>query len=78
MKRLFLILLLATASLSLQAQKPRARDFTTGADSLQQRMFRRTGVESPFKVDKAIVRGKSVDLYFSSNVSAFPWRAGDP
>ena len=79
MKRLFLILLLAAASLSLEAQqKPRARDFQTVADSLQQRMMRRTGVVSPFKVDKAIVRGKSVDLYFSSNASAFPWRAGDP
>lgn len=77
MKRFFLILLLAAASLNLEAQNPRAKDFATVVDSLQQRLKRRTGVTSAFKVDKALVRGKSVDLYFSTNLSAFPWRSGD-
>ena len=78
MKRLFLIVALAAAALPLQAQKPRAKDFDTVCDSLQQRFFRRTGVVSYFKVDKALVRGKTVDLYFTQNASAFPWRDGDP
>ena len=78
MKRLLLILLLASASLNIQAQKPRVRDFAPVTDSLQQRLKRRTGVESPFKLDKALVRGKTVDLYFSGNLSGFPWRPQDP
>ena len=76
MKRLFLLLALL-AAWPLQAQKPRAKEFGTVCDSLSQRFFRRTGVVSRFQVDKALVRGKNVDLYFSQNASAFPWRAGD-
>ena len=78
MKRFLLFLLLASATFPLHAQKPRAKDFQTVCDSLQQRLYRRTGVVSRFKVDKALVRGKTIDLYFSQNSSAFPWRAGDP
>ena len=77
MKRFLLILSLA-AALPLQAQKPRANDFNVVCDSLQQRLFRRTGVVSYFQVDKALVRGNTLDLYFSQNSSAFPWREGDP
>lgn len=78
MKRFLLTLALAAAVLPLQAQKPRAKDFNTVCDSLQQRLFRRTGVVSPFRVDKALVRGNTLDLYFSQNSSAYPWREGDP
>lgn len=78
MKRLFLAVLVAAATLPLQAQKPRAKDFTETCDSLSQRWLRRSGVLSYFKVDKALVRGNTVDLYFSQNVTAFPWRSGDP
>ena len=77
MKRILLILLLSVVGFNLQAQNPRARDFSTAVDSLQQRLKRRTGVTSAFKVDKALVRGNSVDLYFSTNLAAFPWRGGD-
>ena len=78
MKRFLLTIALAAAFLPLQAQKPRAKDFNPVCDSLQQRLFRRTGVVSYFKVDKALVRGNTLDLYFSQNSSAFPWREGDP
>ena len=78
MKRYLLLIFLLAACLDVQAQKPRARDFSPVADSLQQRLMRRTGVTSAFKVDKALVRGNNVDLYFSANAAAFPWRAGDP
>ena len=78
MKRFLLTLALVASILPLQAQKPHARDFKPVCDSLQQRLFRRTGVVSYFKVDKALVRGNTLDLYFSQNSSAFPWREGDP
>ena len=78
MKRFLLILLLAASCLSLKAQNPRARDFVTPVDSLHQRLKRRTGVTSAFKLDKALVRGNVADLYFSGNLAAFPWRSGDP
>ena len=78
MKRSLLILLLLAVTLPLAAQHPRARDFASVTDSLQQRLKRRTGVTSAFKLEKALVRGNCADLYFSQNASAFPWRAGDP
>ena len=78
MKRFLLTLSLAAVTLTASAQHPRAKDFNTVCDSLQQRLFRRTGVVSYFKVDKALVRGNTLDLYFSQNASAFPWRDGDP
>ena len=43
MKRFLLTIALAAAFLPLQAQKPRAKDFNPVCDSLQQRLFRRTG-----------------------------------
>ena len=78
MKRFLLILSLIAATLPLEAQHPRAKDFASVSDSLHQRLKRRTGVTSAFKLEKALVRGNYADLYFSQNASAFPWRAGDP
>ena len=78
MKRSLLILLLMAATLPLGAQHPRAKDFVSVSDSLHQRLIRRTGVTSAFKLEKALVRGNCADLYFSQNASAFPWRPGDP
>lgn len=75
MKRILLILGLFT-SLVAWAQ-PRTADFRETTDSLGQRLFRRTGVKSDFKLEKALVRGKALDLYFSQNLTAFPWRPGD-
>ena len=77
MKRLLLTLLLAAATLPAFSQNPRARDFSTAVDSLQARLQRRTGVISPFKLEKVLVRGSVLDFYFSQNMSAFPWRTED-
>lgn len=75
MKRILLIfcLLLPAAALA----QPRTSDFRVATDSLQQRLFRRTGVKSEFKMEKALVRGTEMDLYFSQNLTAFPWRPDD-
>ncbi len=80
MKRLLLPLLfslLLIPSFPLQAQAPRARSFAEAVDSLAQRLKRRTGVESQFKLERVIQRGQSLDFYFSQNLRAFPWRPGD-
>ena len=77
MKRLFVALALLSATLSLPAQNPRAKDFTEVTDSLQQRMLRRTGVFTELKLEKVLVRGRSLDFYYSQNLSDYPWRAED-
>lgn len=76
MKRILLIMGLLACSLAA-AQAPRAQDFREATDSLEQRLFRRTGVKSDFSLEKALVRGTVLDLYFSQNFTAFPWRPGD-
>ena len=76
MKR-FLLLSSLFLSLQLGAQAPRAQAFREATDSLEQRLFRRTGVKSDFTLEKALVRGNTLDLYFSQNFTAFPWRPGD-
>ena len=76
MKRILLIFGLMV-SVMAAAQAPRASAFREATDSLGQRLFRRTGVKSEFKIEKALVRGKELDLYFSQNLTAFPWRPDD-
>ena len=77
MKKLLLALAIFASAFPLQAQNPRAKDFVTATDSLHQRLKRRTGVESPFKLEKVLTRGRELDFYFSQNLSAYPWRSDD-
>ena len=78
MRKLFLALALALTILPCQAQKaPRARDFNTVTDSLQQRLRRRTGVTSRFKIEKVSARGNALDFHFSQNILGQPFRKGD-
>ena len=78
MRKLFLALTLALTILPCQAQKaPRARDFNTVTDSLQQRLRRRTGVTSRFKIEKVSARGNALDFHFSQNMLGQPFRKGD-
>ena len=77
MKRILLALAVLAAALPLQAQAPRAKDFNVVTDSLQQRLQRRTGVLSPFKLEKVLSRGSTLDFYFSQNFVAYPWRKAD-
>lgn len=77
MKRFLLSLALVLAVLPSPAQTPRARDFNTVTDSLQQRLKRRTGVTTRFKLEKVLVRGNALDFYFSQNLLGQPYRKGD-
>ena len=77
MKRLLLSLALVLAFLPSPAQTPKARDFSTVTDSLQQRLKRRTGVTTRFKLEKVLVRGNALDFYFSQNLLGQPYRKGD-
>lgn len=77
MKRFLLILGILAASLSASAQGPKTTDFRVATDSLKQRLIRRTGVKSEFKLEKALIRDNFLDLYFSQNLVGIPWRPGD-
>ncbi|MBR4774531.1 MAG: xanthan lyase [Bacteroidales bacterium] len=77
MKRFFLVLGFWAATLPAIAQAPKTSDFRVATDSLEQRLYRRTGVRSSFKMDRALVRNNYLDLYFSQNFAGFPWRPGD-
>lgn len=68
-----LVMLLCASSFA----QPRAKDFRAVTDSLNQRLKRRTGVSSDFKLDKLLSRGNELDFYYSQNFSAFPWRRED-
>ena len=77
MKRFLLSLALVLVFLPSPAQTPKARDFNTVTDSLQQRLKRRTGVTTRFKLEKVLVRGSALDFYFSQNLLGQPYRKGD-
>ena len=77
MKRILLSLALVLVFLPSPAQTPKARDFNTVTDSLQQRLKRRTGVTTRFKLEKVLVRGNALDFYFSQNLLGQPYRKGD-
>ena len=77
MKRIILAIALALVFLPSPAQTPKARDFNTVTDSLQQRLKRRTGVTSRFKLEKVAVRGNALDFHFSQNLLGQPFRKGD-
>ena len=78
MKRFVLsLLLLGVAFLPAPAQQPHTRDFASVTDSLRVRLQRRTGVNSYFKLEKLLVRGNTLDFYYSQNLSAIPWRQED-
>ncbi len=71
------MLLLGAAVLPAPAQQPHTRDFASVTDSLRLRLQRRTGVNSYFKLEKLLVRGNTLDFYYSQNLSAIPWRQED-
>ena len=77
MKRIILAIAPALVFLPSPAQTPKARDFNTVTDSLQQRLKRRTGVTSRFKLEKVAVRGNALDFHFSQNLLGQPFRKGD-
>ena len=77
MRKLLWILALLLFPLAAQAQRPGAKAFREATDSLQQRLKRRTSVDTPLKLEKVTVRGSSLDFYFSQELSDYPWRKED-
>ena len=78
MRKVLLIALFLLGALSAQAQqRPSAKTFREATDSLQQRLKRRTGVDTPLKLEKVTVRGSALDFYFSQELADYPWRQED-
>ena len=76
-KRFPILLLLAClAATGMQAQSIN-RDFRAVADSLRVRLEERTGVKTPLRLDKVMRRGDLVDIYFSQELSDYPWHKED-
>lgn len=56
---------------------PRARDFAAVCDSLRIRLIERMGVDQELKMSRVRVRGNSLDLHFSAELSYYPWHEED-
>ena len=78
-KRLLPLLLLALGlAVPAAAQAPKAKEFRSLTDSLQQRMKRRSdGVLTYFTLEKVQARGTELDFHFSQNLVSHPWRQED-
>lgn len=59
------------------AAAPRARDFKPICDTLRIRLLAHTGVDQKLKINKIVARGSKLDLYFSPELSYYPWYDGD-
>jgi hypothetical protein len=80
MKRLLtlLTLLALCCLLGLEAAAaPRAKDFAPVCDTLRVRLLAHTGVDQKLRMNKVKVRGGKLDLYFSAELSYYPWHAED-
>ena len=77
--RIFPAALLLLASTAAYSATPRARDFQPVCDSLKTLLLERTGVmQKDLRMTRVRVRGGStLDLYFSSELSYYPWHRGD-
>ena len=77
-RRLALIALCCLLGLSAaEAGTPRAKDFTPVCDTLRVRLRDRTGVDEELKMDRVKARGGKLDLYFSAELSYYPWHDED-
>ena len=78
MKRLLsIVLLLCLLHTADAASVPRARDFAPICDTLRIRLLAHTGVDQKLKMNKVVVKGSSLDLYFSPELSYYPWHEED-
>ena len=75
--RLLLILILFLQLSPLTYAAPRARDFNSVCDSLRLRLKERMGVDQELKMTRVAVKGNSLDLHFSSELSFYPWHEDD-
>ena len=70
----FLLSLLGSPDM---AAAPRARDFGPLCDTLRIRLLAHTGVDQKLKMNRVVARGSKLDLYFSPELSYYPWYNGD-
>ncbi len=56
---------------------PKAKDFAPVCDTLRLRLLSHTGVDEQLKMNRVKVRGKKLDLYFSPELSYYPWHEED-
>ena len=59
------------------ASAQRVSDYSEAADSLAVLMQERTTVKTPIKLSRVVRNGKSLDLYFSKELSDYPWSKAD-
>ena len=78
-RTLLVALTLFSGICAASAATPRARDFQPMCDSLRTLLRERTGVDQKdLKMTRVRARGNSVlDLYFSSELSYYPWHEDD-
>ena len=62
---------------SAGAQGQMVTDFRPACDSLKARLQRRTTVNSALRISKIMKRGNSLDFYFNSALSDYPWHEKD-
>ncbi len=78
MKRIFSMLAaLMLFCLADAAAAPRARDFRPICDTLRLRLLAHTGVDQKLRLNKVVAHGSRLDLYFSPELSYYPWNEGD-
>lgn len=65
-------------SFSANAQKAILEAFKPVTDSLTTLSKNHFGVRSHLSLNKAMKRGKTLDLYFTKELGDYPWRTGDP
>ena len=77
-KKLFAsLLLLLGVTLSYGQGTPRAADFKVVCDTLSSRCNRHFGVKSMVKLERVMLRDNKLDLFFSRELSDYPWHEGD-
>ncbi len=59
------------------AGTPRPEDFTPVCDTLRIRLLAHTGVDQKLKMNSVRARGRKLDLYFSPELSYYPWHEED-
>lgn len=71
------IFFLSLAAFSANAQNIRNGEFSVICDSLRAKLLERTGVDQELSLNRVVAKGGRVDLYFSQELSFYPWRESD-
>jgi hypothetical protein len=77
MKKLLCILIPGLTALTLSAQSPIVKAYKPVADSLKTLLEERTSVKTSLRLDKVMHRGDLLDIYFTQELSDYPWRKED-